>query len=92
MDVRWSALAADDLERICERIAHDNPEVASRAAQTIYAGCACLNDMPYIGRLSLRMSGRRELVFARLPYIAVYRVVGDSVEISRIYHGAQDWP
>ena len=35
------------------------------------------------------MSGRRELAFARLPYIAVYRVVGDSVEISRIYHGAR---
>jgi plasmid stabilization system protein ParE len=36
------------------------------------------------------MNGWRELVFA--PYIAVYRVTGDAVEISRIYHGAQDWP
>jgi plasmid stabilization system protein ParE len=29
---------------------------------------------------------------APLPYIAVYRVKEHAVEISRIYHGAQDWP
>jgi plasmid stabilization system protein ParE len=27
-----------------------------------------------------------------LPYIAVYRVTEHAVEISRIFHGAQDWP
>jgi len=37
------------------------------------------------------MAGRRELLFPPLPYIAVYQVK-DAVEISRIYHGAQDWP
>jgi plasmid stabilization system protein ParE len=36
------------------------------------------------------MQGRRELVFS--PYIAVYQVKENAVEISRIYHGAQDWP
>jgi plasmid stabilization system protein ParE len=36
------------------------------------------------------MSGRRELIFP--PYIAVYQVKEHAVEISRIYHGAQDWP
>jgi plasmid stabilization system protein ParE len=39
------------------------------------------------------MSGRRELTFPALPYIAVvYQVKEDAVEISRIFHGAQDWP
>jgi plasmid stabilization system protein ParE len=43
------------------------------------------------------MSGRRELVFPPLPYIAVYQIrrVSDQesvIEISRIFHGAQDWP
>jgi plasmid stabilization system protein ParE len=32
------------------------------------------------------------LVFAPLPYIAVYRVREQTVEILRIYHGAQDRP
>jgi plasmid stabilization system protein ParE len=37
------------------------------------------------------MSGRRELVFPSLPYIVVYQVKEDAVEISRIFHGAQEW-
>jgi plasmid stabilization system protein ParE len=32
------------------------------------------------------------LAFPPLPYIVVYRVVDEAVEISRIFHGAQDWP
>jgi len=30
MQVRWSLPAAEDLERICERIERDNPEAARR--------------------------------------------------------------
>ncbi len=92
MEVRWSMPAADDLERICERIARNNPEAARRVAGTIYDGCARLQDFPNIGRNSSRMTGRRELVFPPLPYIVVYQVTEHAVEISRIFHGAQDWP
>lgn len=84
--------AADDLERICERIERDSPEAARRVAQTIYGGCERLKDFPYIGRASSRVAGRRELVFPPLPYIVVYAVTEGAVEISRIYHGAQNWP
>jgi plasmid stabilization system protein ParE len=38
------------------------------------------------------MPGRRELAFPPLPYIVVYQVKEHAVEISRIFHGAQDWP
>ena len=38
------------------------------------------------------MAGRRELTFAPLPYTVVYQVKQGAVEISRIFHGAQDWP
>jgi plasmid stabilization system protein ParE len=38
------------------------------------------------------MPGRRELIFPGLPYVVVYRVTEQAVEISRIFHGAQDWP
>jgi len=37
------------------------------------------------------MTGWRELVFPPLPYIVVYQVTKQAVEISRIFHGAQDW-
>jgi addiction module RelE/StbE family toxin len=92
MEVRWSLPAAEDLERICERIERDNPEAARRVAQTIYDGCGRLKDFPRLGRSSDRMTGRRELVFPPLPYIVVYQVTEHAVEISRIFPGAQDWP
>lgn len=92
MEIRWSLPAADDLERICQRIERDNPEAAMRVAKTIYEGCAQLGDFPNLGRASRRMSGRRELTFPPLPYIAVYQIKKDAVEISRIFHAAQDWP
>jgi toxin ParE1/3/4 len=87
--VRWSTLAADDLERKFERIARDNPTAARETVKAIYEGCATLSRFPQSGRPG-RMSGRRELVFS--PYVAVYQVKKHPVEISRVYHGAQDWP
>ena len=55
--------AAEELERICERIECDNPGVARRVARTIYDGCARLKDFPHLGRVNSRIAGRRELVF-----------------------------
>jgi addiction module RelE/StbE family toxin len=92
MEIRWSLPAAEDLERICEHIERDNPEAARRVVQRIYDGCGKLKDFPHLGRASKRMPGWREVVFSPLPYIAVYRVTQDVVEISRILHGAQNWP
>jgi toxin ParE1/3/4 len=89
MEIRWSPFAAGDLERIFQRIAKDNPTAAREIVQAIYDGCAALKDFPHRGRPG-RINGRRELVFT--PYIAVYQVKKHSVEISRIYHAAQDWP
>jgi plasmid stabilization system protein ParE len=67
MRVRWSLPAAEDLQRICERIELDDPEAARRVARTIYDGCARLKSFPNRGRVSSRMAGWRELVFAPLP-------------------------
>ena len=92
MQVRWSIPAAEDLENICEWIERDNPEAARRVARTTYDECDRLKDFPNLGRTSRRMAGRLELTFAPLPYIVVYQVKPDAIEISRIFHGAQDWP
>lgn len=90
MEVRWSPRAAEDLEHIFRSIERDNPAAARETVTTIYEGCATLREFPRRGRPG-RMKGRRELVFAPLPYIAVYRIKKNAVEISRIWHGAQDW-
>jgi toxin ParE1/3/4 len=93
IEVRWAPSAVRDLERIFDKIRKDNPAAAERVIRTIYEGCAALVMFPERGRPG-RIKGRRELVFAPLPYIAVYRVKERQqvVEISRIYHGAQNWP
>jgi plasmid stabilization system protein ParE len=45
--------------------------------------------MPNRGRPG-REDKTRELITAPLPYIVVYRVKSDSVEILHIHHGAQN--
>jgi plasmid stabilization system protein ParE len=55
-------------------------------------GCGSLKQFPNLGRASRRLAGRRELTFPPLPYIVVYQVTPKTVEISRIFHSAQDWP
>lgn len=92
MEIRWSALAAEDLERICAWIERDNPVAAQRVAATIYYGVSQLKEFHGMDRVSSRMAGWRELVFPPLPYIAVYRMRNNVIEIARIFHGAQDWP
>lgn len=39
-----------------------------------------------------RQEGTREILFQPLPYVAVYRVTEQTIEVLRIYHGAQDQP
>ena len=91
MEIRWSILASQDIERIFWRIREHYPAAAREVIRTLYDGCSALADFPYSGRAG-RMEGRRELVFPAFPYIVVYRVKENTVEISRIFHAAQDWP
>ena len=91
MRVRWTSDAANDLARIVERIREDNPTAAQRVARTIYRAVAELRKFPRLGRPGL-VESTRELVFPPWPYIAVYEIIGDQVNVLRIRHASQDWP
>ena len=91
MRVRWTAPASHELYDITRYIRRDNPIAAREVAKTLYDGCESLRHAPHRGRKG-RIEGTRELIFPLLPYIAVYRVTADVVEILHFYHGAQDWP
>jgi addiction module RelE/StbE family toxin len=91
MRVLWTRPAADDLRGIARYIRRDNPSAARRVATTIFATGNCLDSMPLRGRPG-RIPGTPELVFAGWPYILVYQVTENTVDILRVYHGAQDWP
>jgi toxin ParE1/3/4 len=91
MRLRWTTPATQDLYNIIRHIQRDNPDVAAKVAETLYGGCSKLLDFPRRGRKG-RIEGTRELVFPALPYVVVYRIQDQILEIVRIYHGAQDWP
>ena len=91
MNIRWSPEAADDFASIVRHIREDNPTAALRVARTIYQGIAQLKSFPNLGRPG-RVESTRELVFPQLPFIAVYRVKENVIEIAKVLHGAQRWP
>ena len=91
MQIRWSPAAADDFSRIIEFIRRDSPQAARRVALAIYDHAASLSQFPYKGRTG-RVEGTRELPLPSLPFIVVYRIVKDDVEIANVVHGAQKYP
>ena len=91
MRFRWTTPAAEDLYKIVEHIQKDNPAAAVEVANILFDGCGTLTKFPRRGRKG-RIEGTRELVLPNLPYIVVYKVHDEILEILRIYHGAQDWP
>jgi len=92
MRIRWTQPAAHDLTQICDFIQeHSSSATARRVALFIFQKLSVLSQFPEAGRLG-RLEGTRELVVAGLPYLAIYRVRSEAVEILRILHGAQQWP
>lgn len=39
-----------------------------------------------------RVPGTRELVIPRTTFIVPYRLVGNTIQILRIFHGTRRWP
>ncbi len=92
MRVRWTDAAARDLTSICDYTQeHHGPEQARQLALRICEAAGSLSQFPNVGRLG-RKPGTRELVLSGIPFLAVYRVRKDVVEIARILHGARRWP
>ena len=92
MRLRWTEPAIRDLLQIADYLEkHGNHTSAHRITLSIYGKVGALAQFPEQGR-SGRKSGTRELVLSGLPYLAVYRVKADAVEILRVLHGAQKWP
>lgn len=92
MHIRWTDSAVRDFTQICDYIEeHSSAATARRVALSIHNDVELLAKFPEQGRTG-RKQDTRELVFRNLPYLAVYRVHKDAVEIVRILHGAQIWP
>jgi addiction module RelE/StbE family toxin len=89
MRIRWTPAAAADLRRISDYLADRYPHYRQPTMRKLYEAIRSLKALPNRGRPG-REYGTREILFPPLPYIAVYRVKEQTVEVVRIYHSAQD--
>jgi len=86
----WKKQARVDLLKIVQHIAQDNPDAAEKLADEIEAKADKLREYPKLFRVG-RKRGTRELV-AHPHYLVIYRIQGETIEILRVKHTAQQWP
>ncbi|WP_426169952.1 type II toxin-antitoxin system RelE/ParE family toxin [Sandarakinorhabdus sp. DWP1-3-1] len=85
--VVWSAAARRQLYLITAWIARHDAGAASRLADAIDDRIALLCDFPALGTPIDR--GHRKLSLGRFPYVLVYAVSGDVIQILAIRHMAR---
>jgi len=86
--VVWTDGALRDLAQHTRYIATFNPRAAVRVADDLMKTADNLATFPHRGRPG-SYRNTRELT-AVWPYVIVYRITGQTVEIVRVWHGAQD--
>jgi len=91
MRIRWTPPALNDLKTISHRIEQQRDlATANRVCRHIYDSIQTLRRHPHTGRPGTE-KGTRELVITKSPYIVVYRLHSEAVQILRIWHGTQEW-
>ena len=88
MQVQWTVSADNDRKAAIDYVAKDSLTAALSQLDEIEGQTDRLADYPKLGRPG-RVKGTRELVVNRTPFIVVYRIKGEIVQILRVLHGAQ---
>jgi addiction module RelE/StbE family toxin len=91
MRIRWTPSAVADLQSIGDYLKLHHPRYRDATLRKLYAAAQALRHWPNRGRIGAE-DGTREILFPPLPYVLVYRVRHDTLEVLRIYHGAQNRP
>jgi addiction module RelE/StbE family toxin len=84
--VRYTPQAGQDLAEIFDFIARDKPDAATRTIDRVAQLVDLLARVFFGGR---RVRGTREMIVPNLPYIVIYRVRRDAVEIISVVRGAR---
>ena len=95
MQLKWTDLANDDLDRVEAYIVRENSIVVAIdvVLNIIDTTEMMLSNHPAAGRLG-RVKSTRELVINGIPFIVIYREIKalQRIEILRVLHDAQQWP
>ena len=90
LTLKWSVKALIDFDEAQAYIAQENASAAQAVADRIWQASLRLPETPHIGRLGAELDTRHWVV-QRTPYLIVYRVTGEMLEILRVWHGRRDW-
>ncbi len=88
MQIRWLVAALEDVENLYNFILE---EAATKQVSRIRKRVEQLAHFPEMGRAG-RVDGTRELVISATPFIVVYDLRGDTVNILAVVHGSRRWP
>ncbi|HBK45791.1 MAG TPA: plasmid stabilization protein ParE, partial [Xanthomonadaceae bacterium] len=86
----WTAPAVRQLEHAQDRYHAINPAAATALAQRVLDAARTLAEQPVLGRAG-RVAGTREWRVGQTPYVLVYRVRGDALEVLHVWCNPQDW-
>lgn len=89
MRVRLTSRAYRDLADIADYLGSENPPAARRVANQIRRSLRTLGRFSLIGRPS-GIADIRQYQVPRLPYLIMYRLAGDTVEILTIFHTSRN--
>jgi addiction module RelE/StbE family toxin len=91
MKAVWSRRALRHLVALREYIAQDSDRSASDLAEQILNSVEIMQSHPAMGRPG-RVAGTRELVVPDTPYLVVYQIRGERLELLAVLHGRRKWP
>jgi len=91
LSIRWLPEAQRNRLEQLDYIAQDNPLAAISQDQEIERQINVLLTHPKMGRPG-RVTGTRELVISSTPFVVIYRLQGQSIDVLRLLHSAQQWP
>jgi plasmid stabilization system protein ParE len=93
----FTELARQDLIRLRQFIAENNPGAAQRAAARLRAASVLIAQQPRVGRV-IRAPASSVLAVRELPvafgasgYLIRYQILPSEVRILRIWHARENW-
>ena len=87
--VLWTRPALRQLAEAREYISIDNPPAAERQIQRVEYCVNRIRAFPMMGRKGIR-AGTREFAVPGTPYLLVYRIREEDLQILAVLHGARD--
>ena len=91
MKMVWLPRALRRLEQAKQYIEQDKPAAAIQTVHRIFECAERLAHFPEMGRRG-RLPDTRELILPDTPFILVYRIQADRVEVLTLLHSARKWP